>query len=259
MMQSSQNLAETIEDAEKRVQAKFAPVLEPLTKIHAKVVELTKKVLNVYPSPGRDEDDVNDAEKVQHRLICRMLNDLRIISSLASKGYLVQTGTLASALYEIAWVSIYIGADIERAEAWLNHADRTKTFKGTTTGINHIKVAIKEMFNISDEATINSRYEPEKVFYEEMCMLKHGNPIVQNELGHRKFQASDHQILLLKDGPESSDQSRDKCRHILDICLRLFFMAIERFIVFYYPKEKNIDVQPLTEEIQEMLDSTSKT
>jgi hypothetical protein len=158
--------AEVIVGAE--LERELQPHLELIRQLTNVAGDLVEHVQN---EPGEMR-----AVHVGAMLLSRLTTDLQACSLLVRRGYVAQALSLTSGMLELAHTSMYIGADEERAEQWMAHADQqtASPWKLKKT-INAVAAAM----GVPTEAALREYNE----IYRQMSMAKHGNPMLFGEVG----------------------------------------------------------------------------
>jgi len=127
--------------------------------------------------PEGDHSTIPLSSVIVRKIFVRLMQDLRAAHLVASAGYATATGTIVSAIAEIAFEPAWIGTDSKRAHDWNEHEQR----KTTLEGYKKRRAEVLELRH----SEISERTEVlkfEEVVYESLCMLKHGNPVYQKGL-----------------------------------------------------------------------------
>jgi hypothetical protein len=131
----------------------------------------------------------------------RSYNDLRAAQVLAIHGYCAQSCAVTASLFDSALSAAYIGARVNRAEAWFAHADPVNPFQPTAKlAANFVSQGPKEM-----------KGERLHRVYRELCRAKHANPTHQDRIGKRTAGERTH----LFNGPDLSHSATETSRFAL--------------------------------------------
>jgi hypothetical protein len=131
-------------------------------------------------------------------LLARLVTDLRAVALLLRHGYAAPALSLTGGMFEMAHTAMYIGANEERAEQWLSHADPKKASPWL---LKDMIRGVAEELHV-DEETIRREYDD---IYRDVNMAKHGNPMALGDIGIVLGDADDVYILA---GPHLSDPIR---------------------------------------------------
>lgn len=176
-----------------------------LDAIHALKGEIGRHVLSVMETVVLVEQSfkilgaVKVAEttlsgKVVLNLLIRLGNDLRSIVVLAGIGMPMQAVSLAAGSFETAYALAYIAADDSRAQAWVDHDDPTKPFLPVRKLVAEVMV---HLFGEANEERVEHHYR----HYRQLCLAKHGNPLLARQHGA----TFDGEGIVLALGPNTSD------------------------------------------------------
>jgi len=109
-------------------------------------------------------------------LLSRLITDMRAIAHLVRLGYVAPALGLTAGMLEMAYTSMYIGADEARAERWLTHDD---TKNSAPWGVYDMVHAVTNRVGLVEAA---ARREWDTI-YRQACMAKHGNPLALADVG----------------------------------------------------------------------------
>jgi hypothetical protein len=157
------------------------------------------------------------ARIVRTLLLQRLQNDLRCCRLLAEKGYPMQAASLAAGVYE-CWVNIAAIVDEPAASRWLDHDKETASFGS----IWDLTVGA---------ATIFGKPEKAKFFYsqyQQLCMPKHLNPLVEKERGFRV--SVEEKKIQFQAGPDMSAIAIGHAWFSVERAARFAFMGILAFL-----------------------------
>jgi hypothetical protein len=227
---------ESISESEIQTALMLEDRLGQLDALAAKAFDLIATIL-AMPDP-RPINKTPLAKSVQINLLVRLSNDLRTVSMLARIGYGIQTATIASALQEIAWMSLHIGIDEERAKEWVNH----KTDRRSYGSQNLLaKLVLQERYPLNYEDSLKREVE----VYETLCKFKHGNPQFQKFFGTN----GNEEYVTIRNGPESSENSIRCCFYSMHQSIRLILLVSENYSRLYFAQDLAISFKTLARSI----------
>jgi hypothetical protein len=132
------------------------------------------------------------ARRVKLLLLQRIQNDLRCCMILAQHGYPVQAATQAASIYE-AWATIANIETEEDAVKWLSHDKEYESF-------GHIRALTKQAVkNITGDVSIADKMYSQ---YQQLCMCKHLNPIIERSRGYDFIEGN---VIQFRPGPDTSE------------------------------------------------------
>jgi len=175
--------------------------------------------------------DVSQSRKVLTALLVRLSNDLRSTALLASRGYVLQAATLVASMYETAYTIAAIGADDSLADEWINHDDPTKTFRKV---LDLTRAGLAKLGVPSADAQAAIEY----CIYQQLCLAKHVNPLLQTHHGHRM----EGKNVVALNGPDFSEAAVRAAGFALEHAAGLAFVALASFISNHVPHEKKADL-----------------
>jgi len=159
---------------------------EPL-KAAVEVLNLATKVqANDVP------EKLTKARRVKLLLLQRIQNDLRCCMILVQHGYPVQAVTQAASVYE-AWATIANIETEEDAAKWLSHDKEYESF-GRIRPLT--KQAVKNI--TGDVSNADKMYSQ----YQQLCMCKHLNPIIERSRGYDRLEGN---VIQFRPGPDTSE------------------------------------------------------
>lgn len=162
---------EDLEVAEGRVRSQLESELGPFQ-------EFVLHLVNLLPELAETLLETQAlSAKVRALVIARLAADLRVCEWAAITGYSLQAMTVAAAIHEVAWTLMYVGNSDERAGEWLEHDNRRKQYPecGHANVIEQVGKAI---------GLLPEKIATEKQIYSDLCMAKHGNPILHRNYGY---------------------------------------------------------------------------
>lgn len=152
----------------------------PFANLHftlpMRTYQLMHEVMRLQ-QPGTVQE-VGVAGSVTRRIFVRLMQDLRAVQQLAAIGSASAAGTVASSLAEVAYEVAWVGRDDERAQRWLDHTVPKNAVEAWGTRWNEVS-ALRH----ADPALARAAVEYEAQVYRQLCMLKHGNSMLQKGLG----------------------------------------------------------------------------
>ena len=183
------HMIESVRKREADVGGAFTASLHPYIALLADLVDIAGDALDAIDE-GRPS--------AQHAIAligARVATEALAANHLVSMGYPVQAFTIVGTMLELMHTASYIGGDEKRAQAYFAHRDRSQAYPG---GVKRTITAVSREFGLPKEAAARE-YES---FYEQMCMVKHGNPMAMS-LGT----ASDDDSLCITIGPVPTQRS----------------------------------------------------
>jgi hypothetical protein len=136
-------------------------------------------------------------------LLQRIQNDLRCCVILVELGYAMQGASLAAGIFE-AWVTLANIITHEDAVKWLSHDSESKSFGKIRT------LTDGALRNFSGDTRDLDKFYGQ---YQQLCMPKHLNPIVEKGRGYE----FDGKSVRFRPGPDTSE-----------LAIRLGWFALER-------------------------------
>lgn len=164
--------------------------------------------------------------KVATTLLIRIVNDIRSIVLLATRGYAVQAVSLTSSVYETAFTVAYIGRDNYLAQQWTDHDDPNVPFRPAK---ELTREALKRLEIENWETHLRLRYR----VYRQMCMGKHAHPLLQQQLGYKLYDRG----VLLTNGPDLSEAAIQVLWFALEHAVFLATVAVTSFGKDFASKE----------------------
>ena len=169
------------ERSESKVSRRYEAVLGEYLDIGDHVEELAFDCLSRVVLAQPDEGVLH----AHNALLARVLNDLRCTSLMALRGYTMQSWTVASACFEVAYAMGFIGNDVERAKRWLAHSDLSRPPWDVKAALDNTAIYL--------DLAKTPRHRKEWIdreyrLYERLCIGKHANPASERlrYLGQRK-------------------------------------------------------------------------
>jgi hypothetical protein len=208
-----------IEEAERDTRALLAPEI-------ADYSDLTKRVLQLAWDVLSDIQGVIQpplAASAVALLCVRLVNDLRSVMMLAQDGYVVQALTLDASMCELAHVAGFIGDNEERADHWMEY-DSPKPFVAAYDAI----LATVRAIGLPDSKA-REEYENN---YKQLCMPKHGNPLIFRSLGIEIVEKK----LKMYHGPYFSPKIVRAARVAFSYGVRYLWIGLSVFGKFHTPE-----------------------
>jgi len=196
--------------------------------------------MSIEAYPDIDLDNATSSIKVVTSLLAKVLNDLRTASLLSATGYPSQAATIVSSLYESAFMIAYIGDNDDLANKWIEHEDATKLF------IN-VKELTKQGLKNIDTPNYEEFYLQEYNDYRQLCMIKHGNPLVQKNLVY----LVEGNSVIADFGPETSQFSIKISWYALERAINYSMIAISGYINFHLIDNTNSEIIELFNSVKE--------
>jgi hypothetical protein len=195
----------SIHDLEaKAVAIAYKEMVKPL-KAAADVLNLgTNLQANHIP-----EKKLPRTKAVRLLLLQRIQNDLRCCVILVERGYALQAAALAAGIFE-AWVTLANIKTDEDAVKWLSHVHENKSFGNIRT------LTEDALKNFGGDTKDSEKYYGQ---YQQLCMPKHLNPILERARGYD----FDGNSVQFRPGPDTSE-----------LAIRLAWFALERASRFAY-------------------------
>ncbi|CAH1216178.1 hypothetical protein [Paenibacillus sp. JJ-223] len=125
---------------------------------------------------------IRSSRLVSQTLIIKIINDLRTLLIIGTKGYPIQAATIASSLYETSYMLGLLGDDDELSDRWIEHSDPA-SMSNVIESINKMtkKTIKKQTSDLDIDYDPISKAEYKK--YQQLCMAKHSNPLIQKHIG----------------------------------------------------------------------------
>src|ERR1700730_12744301 len=197
----------SIHDLEAKAAAiAYKEIVEPL-KAATDVLNLAAKL------QGNDipEKKLPRTKAVTLLLLQRIQNDLRCCVILVERGYALQAASLAAGIFE-AWVTLASIKTDEDAVKWLSHDRESKSFGSIRT------LTEDALKSFGGDAKDWEKYYGK---YQQLCMPKHLNPIVERVRGYDYD--LDAKAVQFRPGPDMSEGA-----------IALGWFALERASRFAY-------------------------
>jgi hypothetical protein len=176
-------------ELEREAQLRIIPAIEPLLAL-SRITDATIKLVAeaLYADP-----QVGAAINVARILMYRLAGDGRVCALSASCGYGLQACATAATIMEIVGSLSFVGQSEERALAWVDHNDKTKSYpRSIRQGIDATLTAL----SIPDPPARDDWYQQ----YSFLCMAKHANPVLSLKQGMQ--QRSTNWVFI--GGPDST-------------------------------------------------------
>ena len=228
----------SIEEGEKIVADQLKDELEFHINCCRNCCDVIAKSIEAFPDI--DFDNVTSSIKVVTTLLAKVLNDLRTSSILAATGYSSQAATIVSSLYESAFMIAYIGDNDDLANKWIEHEDATKLFIS-------VKELTKQGLKNIDTQNYEEFHPQEYNHYKQLCMIKHGNPLVQKNL---VYSMEDNSVIA-DFGPETSEFSIKIGWYALERAINYSMIAISGYINFHLLDQTTFEIIEKFNSVQE--------
>lgn len=163
---------EAIQDRERRVSDELRGELEEYDELIGHVSNLLHPVADAF----KTLEAPTPVAKLQLLLLVRVLGDLRVCQWAASTGYAMQALTLAASIHELSYAIAYLKDSDERARKWIEHVNDARTYP--ECGHRNVISEVAKHLGLDEQET-----EQEYRIYRELCMAKHGNPLLQKHYG----------------------------------------------------------------------------
>jgi len=236
---------EPIEEAETTA----AKALLPELKDH---LELTRNFMNLIgetvTSLGmRRIEECSQSFQVTSLLLIRLANDLRCMALLAERGYPLQALTISSSIYEVGITIARIGADDGLAQKWIDHDRPDQAFL-------NLKTATKEVFRQCGIPDPEKQAELDYRVYQQFCMAKHGNPLLQT--AHGLIQQG--RDVSLQNGPDTSEIAVNNSWYAMDHATRFVYVALAIFASNHLPTEHQSRIAERAKQLAERRNELKK-
>ena len=182
-------MIESVRKREAEVGGAFAASLHAYVALVAELVDVAGDAL------GAIDEGRPSARHAIALIAARVATEALTATHLVTTGYPVQAFTIVGTMLELMHTASYIGGDEERAQSYFAHRKRSQAYPG---GVKQTIAAVSREFGLPKEAAARE-YD---TFYEQMCMVKHGNPMAMS-LGS----ASDDDPLFITIGPVLTQRS----------------------------------------------------
>lgn len=166
-MSSEDAVGGMLTDLERRVRAQLEASIQDYVDVSAREHNLFIRCANAIAGK-----DLAPPAAVMLVATARVLGDLRVCQWAAAHGYALQAEAVAATVHELAYSAAYIGESEQRAEAWLRHENEKKQYPEC----GHAAVLLDVLQRLSlSPAHATQEYQ----IYRQLCLAKHGNPVVQ--------------------------------------------------------------------------------
>jgi len=182
----------SLQESEAEATRSLAKDLSPHVHLADRALDLAASTLDSLP-PQRLAT-VPKSRRVASSLMARLMNDLRCVEIVVTRGYAIQGISLGGAIYETAFTIAYIGGDEEIAQEWIDHDNPVRPFRDART---LTKVGLANLGIPNPEGQAKTEYR----VYQQMCMAKHANPLLQME---HSIKVSNKTVEIFS-GPETSE------------------------------------------------------
>lgn len=154
-------------------------------------------------------------------LLTRLLNEAHACLHLVRRGYVMQGIALTAGMLEFTYAIGFIGADEARARRWVEHDDAKNSYPPIRQSIEATARAMG-----APEEDITREYED---IYRDMCMAKHGNPMVLSQLGVQFIEGTMH----VRVGPHVSNEVVRAARSAIGNVVRFVGLGIILFLIHH--------------------------
>lgn len=159
-------------------------------------------------------ETISKAKAIRLLLLQRIQNDLRCCFILSEHGYGLQAASLAAGVYE-GWVTLANVNTADEARKWADHAREDKSFG--------------PILDLTKRALRSAGIDPEELAgriygqYQQLCMAKHLNPIIERSRGYTALGGANIQF---RPGPDVSDIGIEHNWFALERASRFAFFAL---------------------------------
>lgn len=161
----------TLAEREEQVAAQMRVGIRPYVLLSAQAYNLFIQWANAIAGKALSQPAV-----IMLTVSARVLADLRVCQWAAEHGYAIQASTMAATIHEIAYSAAYIGESEQRAAEWLVHENEKRQYPES----GHAAV----LQDVLKRLTLSSAHaDQEYLIYRQLCLAKHGNPILQRAYG----------------------------------------------------------------------------
>src|SRR5262249_47443813 len=120
-----------------------------------------------------------------------------------------------ASMYEVSHAIVFIGANDERAQRWIDHDHLKNSFMSA----RQLTTEVMRELGVPDlEKHVARRYQ----VYTQLCMEKHANPIAEKA---DTFEFAPEGVVFTH-GPRSTSQATRTCRFALEHAADLAFVAL---------------------------------
>ncbi|MDO8501099.1 MAG: hypothetical protein Q7S20_04580 [Gemmatimonadaceae bacterium] len=171
-------VARTLIDIEREVRVQLHDAMSDYVEVAAREHNLFIRCANAIA--GRD---LAPPAAIMLVATARVLGDLRVCQWAAIHGYALQAEAVAATVHELAYAAAYIGESETRAEGWLKHENEKRQYP--ESGHAAVLVDVLRRLTLSP-AHAAQEYQ----IYRQLCLAKHGNPVVQRLHGTTQVESS---------------------------------------------------------------------
>jgi hypothetical protein len=154
-------------------------------------------------------------------------------------------------MYEAAYTIAAVGSDENLANEWIDHDDPTRAFRNvrdlTRGGLSKLGVP-----NVDVQTTTEYKV------YSQLCLAKHGNPLLQKQQGFR-IEAGN---VATMNGPDLSEPAVRAAWFALEHAAGLAFIALSSFVSNHISRENQADLMNVIQAIgagRKVLEDLGKT
>jgi hypothetical protein len=225
-----QTLSSQTRMAEKSVHELESNAITLLHKELAEPFNVAIDVLNLATAlHARVSGKLPKARIIRLLLLQRIQNDLRCCIILVERGYPLQALAHGASIFE-GWVTMAAIKSEDDAKKWLSHTDESSSF-GRIRPLT--RQALQDILGNTDDT--------DKLYsqYQQVCMPKHLNPIVERSRGY----TVEGGTIQFRPGPDTSPHAIRQAWYALERSSRFAFFGILAFI--------HSDPTPLSTDLQD--------
>ena len=217
-----------------RIRSRIEPVLTTVRKAH--------ELLHGTLSALLESDDGSLPRRMAIKLLIRIERDLRCATLASVQGYPGQAAALAATICEVAWTVAYVGDDEARANAWFQFNDPTRVFCSVRTMIDDVVPRRA----LPDENAVKDKHYST---YRQLCMVKHANPLLENQFG---VEVNERRARLIR-GPVDDDTAFRVAWYSLANGSGLVVHACNSALNLHVPAEKAASLRKSEDELNQRL------
>ncbi len=181
----------------------------------AEPLKVANDVLNLATNLHANDapaEKLPKAKIVRLLLLQRIQNDLRCCIILVERGYPLQAVAVAAGIFE-AWVTVANIKTEDDAVKWLSHAKENESF-------GHIRPLTEQALEniVGDAKYAETMYRQ----YQQLCMAKHLNPIVERSRGYERLEGG----IIFRPGPDTSELAISYGWYALERASRFAYIAL---------------------------------
>jgi len=182
----------SLQESEAQAATMLAQELSPHIHLTTRAYDLAASTLESIPRQRLVT--VPKSRRVASSLLACLMNDVRCVEIIVSRGYAIQGVSLGAPIYETAFTIAYIGGNDDLAQMWIDHDNPTRPFRDART---LTKVGLANLGIPNPEGQAKTEYR----VYQQMCMAKHATPRLQME---HSIKVSNKTVEIFS-GPETSE------------------------------------------------------